>query len=90
MLATIGVILGFAYMLWLTKRVIFGKTVNDDVKGLKDTNKLENLMLISLAFLIIFFGFYPVPLFETLNVSIDNLIINYEQSINEFRLAKND
>ena len=77
-------------MLWLTKRVIFGKTVNDDVKGLKDTNKLENLMLISLAFLIIFFGFYPVPLFETLNVSIDNLIINYEQSINEFRLAKND
>ena len=75
-------------MLWLTKRVIFGKTVNDDVKGLKDTNKLENLMLISLAFLIIFFGFYPVPLFETLNVSIDNLIINYEQSINEFRLAK--
>ena len=90
MLATIGVILGAAYMLWLTKRVIFGKTVNDDVKGLKDTNKLENLMLISLAFLIIFFGFYPVPLFETLNVSIDNLIINYEQSINEFRLAKND
>ena len=77
-------------MLWLTKRVIFGKTVNDDVKGLKDTNKLENLMLISLAFLIIFFGFYPVPLFETLNISIDNLIINYEQSINEFRLAKND
>ena len=76
--------------MWLTKRVIFGKTVNDDVKGLKDTNKLENLMLISLAFLIIFFGFYPVPLFETLNVSIDNLIINYEQSINEFRLAKND
>ena len=47
MLATIGVILGAAYMLWLTKRVIFGKTVNDDVKGLKDTNKLENLMLIT-------------------------------------------
>ena len=44
-------------MLWLTKRVIFGKTVNDDVKGLKDTNKLENLMLISLAFLIIFLDF---------------------------------
>ena len=57
MLATIGVILGAAYMLWLTKRVIFGKTVNDDVKGLKDTNKLENLMLISLAFLIIFLDF---------------------------------
>ena len=28
MLATIGVVLGAAYMLWLTKRVIFGKTNN--------------------------------------------------------------
>ena len=91
MLATIGVILGVKDICCgLPKRVIFGKTVNDDVKGLKDINKLENLMLISLAFLIIFFRFYPVPLFETLNISIDNLIINYEQSINEFRLAKND
>ena len=90
MLATVGVVLGAAYMLWLTKRVIFGKTKNDKIKILQDTNKLEIGMLVSLAFFIIFFGIYPFPLIETLNVSVDNLIINYEQSLTEINIVKND
>ena len=90
MLATLGVVLGAAYMLWLTKRVIFGKTINTEIKNLKDINKIEILILASLAFFVIFFGFYPMPLIETLNVSVDNLINNYEQSINDISLAKND
>ena len=83
MLATFGVILGAAYMLWLTKRVIFGTTKNDQIKNLKDINKLETLMLTVLALLVILFGFYPFPLMETLNVSVDNLINNYEIAINK-------
>ena len=47
-------------------------------------------MLAALAFFVIFFGFYPMPLIETLNVSVDNLINNYEQSINNISLVKND
>ena len=81
MLATFGVVLGAAYMLWLTKRVIFGVTKNDQIKNLKDINKSEMLMLNILALLIILFGFYPVPLMETLSVSVDNLINNYEIAI---------
>ena len=81
MLATIGVVLGAAYMLWLTKRVIFGKTNNNEIKNLKDINNLEMLMLVVLALLVVLFGFYPSPLFETLNISIDNLINNYESVI---------
>ena len=81
MLATFGVILGAAYMLWLTKRVIFGNTNNVEIKNLKDINNLEVLMLAPLALLILFFGFYPVPLMDTLNISVDNLINNYELAI---------
>ena len=81
MLATFGVVLGAAYMLWLTKRVIFGVTKNDQIKNLKDVNKSEIIMLGILALLVIFFGFYPVPLMETLNVSVDNLINNYEAAV---------
>jgi NADH-quinone oxidoreductase subunit M len=81
MLATFGVVLGAAYMLWLTKRVIFGVTKNDQIKNLKDVNKSEMIMLAILAVLVIFFGFYPVPLMETLNVSVDNLINNYEIAV---------
>jgi NADH-quinone oxidoreductase subunit M len=81
MLATFGVILGAAYMLWLTKRVIFGNTNNDDIKKLVDINKLETLMLVTLGVLVILFGFYPAPLLDTLNVSVNNLISNYEIAI---------
>jgi NADH-quinone oxidoreductase subunit M len=81
MLATFGVILGAAYMLWLTKRVIFGNTNNVEIKNLTDVNNLEVLMLSTLALLIVFFGFYPAPLIDTLNISVDNLIYNYELAI---------
>ena len=81
MLATFGVVLGAAYMLWLTKRVIFGVTKNDQIKNLKDVNKSEMIMLGILALLVIFFGFYPLPLMETLNVSVDNLINQYEIAV---------
>ena len=36
MFATFGVILGAAYMLWMTKRVIFGTTSNSEIKSLND------------------------------------------------------
>ena len=81
MLATFGVVLGAAYMLWLTKRVIFGVTNNPDIKNLNDINKSEIVMLVSLAFLILFFGFYPLPLMETFNVSVNSLITNYETAL---------
>ena len=81
MLATFGVVLGAAYMLWLTKRVIFGNTNNNEIKNLKDINNLEALMLITLAILVILFGFYPSPLIDTLNISVNNLINNYEIAI---------
>ena len=81
MLATFGVVLGAAYMLWLTKRVIFGNTNNNEIKNLKDINNLETLMLVTLGILVILFGIYPAPLMDTLNVSVNNLINNYEIAI---------
>ena len=35
-MASLGVILTAAYMLWLYKRVIFGDLINEEVKNLKD------------------------------------------------------
>ena len=81
MIATFGVVLGAAYMLWLTKRVIFGTTNNSEIKNLSDINKSEIAMLVTLAFFIVFFGFYPLPLMETFNVSVDSLINNYEMAL---------
>ena len=74
-IASIGVILGAAYMLWLYKRVVFGNLLKTiDVKKMVDLNKYETLILSSLAILIIIFGFYPEPLIKTYSTSIDNFI----------------
>ena len=81
MLATFGVVLGAAYMLWLTKRVIFGATNNSEVKKFNDVNKSEIIMLATLAFFILFFGFYPLPLMETFSVSVNSLIDNYDTAV---------
>ena len=81
-IASLGVILAAAYMLWLYKRIIFGIVINEKLKKLKDLSKTELFILSSLAFPIIFFGFYPEPLLNTTEVSIKNLIEMYNNNIN--------
>ena len=76
-LASFGVILAAAYILWLYKRVIFGKLENTELKKLKDINGSEFAILFTLGALVIFFGFYPEPFLDTINVSVENLINNY-------------
>ncbi len=73
-IASFGVILGAAYMLWLYKRVVFGKLVNEDLKQMVDLNRSEYLILTCLAVPTLFFGFYPEPLFNTIEVSVSDLI----------------
>ena len=74
-------------MLWLYRRVIFGRIVNSDLKNMKDLNKMELYIFSSLVILVIFFGIYPDPLFKTVDISINNLIDNYKINL-DFHLAQ--
>ena len=80
-LASIGIILGAAYMLWLYKRVIFGKLEKSELKELKDINLSEGIVLFSLVALVLFFGFYPNLILDTIHTSVEELIKNYEKAI---------
>ena len=80
-IASFGVILGAAYMLWLYKRVIFGKLINEDLKKMLDLNRSEYFILSCLAFPILFFGFYPEPLINTIEVSVNDLINMYNLNL---------
>tara|TARA_B100001741_G_C16538547_1_gene593187 strand:- start:583 stop:2070 length:1488 start_codon:yes stop_codon:yes gene_type:complete len=81
-IASLGVILCAAYMLWLYKRIIFGELLNNELKKILDLNKSEILILCCLGIPIIFFGFYPEPLINTIEVSIENLIEMYKYNLN--------
>jgi len=87
-IASLGVILAAAYMLWLYKRIIFGEILKNELKKLIDLNKSEIFILSSLVFAILFFGFYPEPLLNTIEISIENLIEVYNDNLNS-NLVKN-
>ena len=80
-LASIGVILGAAYMLWLYKRVIFGKLEKKELTELKDLNLSEGLILFTLAGLTLLLGFYPNIILDTIHVSVDKLINDYQMNL---------
>ncbi len=73
-IASIGVILSAAYMLWLYKRVVFGELINKDLLKMVDIKKSEILILVALASLTLILGFYPEPLINTMETSVSNLI----------------
>jgi NADH-quinone oxidoreductase subunit M len=88
-IASLGVILGAAYMLWLYKRIIFGEIINNEIKSMIDLKKFEILILFSLVIPIIFFGFYPEPLINSIEASVGNLLDIYNTNIQTNLAYKN-
>ena len=81
-IASVGVILGAAYMLWLYKRIIFGELLSTIKKEIMPDLKRDEIFILStLAILIIFLGFYPEPIIKTYAVSIDNFVDIYNSKI---------
>jgi NADH-quinone oxidoreductase subunit M len=73
-LAATTLIVGAAYTLWMVKRVVFGKVVNEGVAALQDINKREALVLGSLAVAVLVLGVWPAPLVEVMDASVRNLL----------------
>ena len=86
-IASLGVILGAAYMLWLYRRIIFGEIKNAEVNKLVDLNRSEMIILSILAFVSILFGFYPDPLLSTTSSSVQGLIDLFNTNINIFTVS---
>ena len=83
-IASLGVILGAAYILWLYKRIIFGKIIYDNLKNMVDLKRFEIVTLGLLVAPILFFGFYPEPLMNSIETSVANIL-----DVNNFNELKN-
>ena len=79
--ATTGVILSAAYALWLYRRVVFGALEKESLKSILDLETREKVILYPLILLIIFYGVYPMPIFDATNASVDALINNYQAAM---------
>ena len=87
-LASTGVVLCAAYMLWMAKRVVFGNTNNIIISKLKDINFLEGTILIVLCLVSIIFGFYPEPLLNTMDISVNQIIQNHQNELTVILIDK--
>jgi NADH-quinone oxidoreductase subunit M len=72
--ATTGVILSAAYALWLYRRVIFGALTKDGLRTMLDLSGREKAILYPLIALVVFFGFYPAPIFDATAQSVAALV----------------
>ena len=68
-----SVVITAAYYLWTIHRMFLGK-FNEKWSALWDVNWRERFTLYPLAALIIFFGFYPMPIFNLISNSLNPLI----------------
>ena len=83
LLATTGIILGAAYMLWLYRRVVFGKITRDDVKGMLDLSPREVAIFAPLVLVVLWMGIYPSSFLNVISVSVEALIQNYQTALTD-------
>jgi len=74
----IGVILGAAYMLYLYRRVIFGKLTKENLMHITDLNKREMIIFAPLVVITLWMGIYPPVFLDFMHVSVANLIENVQ------------
>ncbi len=65
-LATTGVILAAAYLLWALQRILYGPVVHADNERLTDLSRRELVVLAPLVALILWLGLYPQPVLRRL------------------------
>ena len=72
----LSMVLGAAYMLYVYRRILFGKIVRPELAALQDLSLREKLVLCPLAILIIWIGIYPSPLLRISEKSIEKILDN--------------
>jgi NADH-quinone oxidoreductase subunit M len=74
LLATSGIVLGAAYMLWMFQRVMFGKLENPENMKLSDLNLREMATLVPLVVFFFWIGLYPKPFLDMMDKAVANTI----------------
>ncbi len=73
-LATTGMILGVAYMLYLYRRVVFGTITREDVRAMLDLDWREVAVFAPMIAIVLWMGVYPDSFLRPMQPSVANLI----------------
>jgi NADH-quinone oxidoreductase subunit M len=81
LLAATGIILGAAYMLFLYRRVIFGKLEKEHLKGILDLEPREVAIFTPLVLMVFWLGIWSQPFLDLMDASVANLLQNYQAAL---------
>jgi NADH-quinone oxidoreductase subunit M len=79
-IATTGIILGAAYMLWLYWRVAYGTSRNADAAAMPDLDKRELASLGAIAAVVLWMGVYPESFMSTIRRDVGFLMARIERA----------
>ena len=72
--ATLGIVLGAAYLLWLYQRTMFGPVTHEANKSLPDLNLREYAVLLPLVAMAFWIGIYPKPFFAFIEKPVQRIV----------------
>ncbi|HEX7967262.1 MAG TPA: NADH-quinone oxidoreductase subunit M [Stellaceae bacterium] len=87
-LATTGMILGAAYMLYLYRRVVFGTITREDVRAMLDLNWREIAIFAPMIAIVLWMGVYPVSFLQPMQPSVANLVERIQEALRQDAAAK--
>jgi NADH-quinone oxidoreductase subunit M len=78
--ATTGIILGAAYMLYLYWRICYGKLVHADAAAMKDLSGREMWLLAPIAAVVFWMGIYPESFLRPMRADVGRLLERIERA----------
>jgi len=72
--ASLGIVLGAAYLLWLYQRTMFGPVTHEVNKTLPDMNLREYAVLLPLVAMAFWIGIYPKPFFDYIEKPVQRIV----------------
>jgi NADH-quinone oxidoreductase subunit M len=73
-MATSGVVLAAAYMLWMYRRVVFGPVEHPENRSLIDLSLREKAVMLAMVIPIFWIGIYPEPFLRRIEPSVIELL----------------
>ena len=83
LLGSLGMILGACYMLYLYRRVVFGKITRDDLRSILDLSPREIGIFAPLVLITLWMGIYPSDFTRFFDASVHSMIARHEAALSQ-------
>ncbi len=81
LLGSLGMILGAVYMLYLYRRIIFGRLTREDLRTILDLSPLEIAVFAPLVILTLWMGIYPTSFSGFWDAAVGAMVEHHQAAL---------